>query len=67
MFWAGSSVREWIIAFLVVSAIGVFTTSILKAAGWSWWARFMLVIPVIAVAARIASRLISNTTFIFLH
>lgn len=67
MFWAGSSVREWVIAFVIVSAIAVVTSATLRAAGWSWWARLIVIIPFAAVMARIAGRVLSNTTIIFLH
>lgn len=67
MFWAGSSVRDWLLAFIIVTTVGVLTSAILRAAGWPWWARLMLIIPIVAVMARIAGRLLSNTTVIFLH
>jgi hypothetical protein len=67
MIWSGSSVRDWLLAFVIVTAIGVFTTGVLRSLGWSWWARIIVTIPIVAVAARIAGRLLSNTTVIFLH
>lgn len=67
MFWAGSSVHDLFTAFLVVTTIGLFTSTCLRLAGWPAWARIAVIIPIVAVAARLAGRVLSNTTFIFLH
>jgi Na+-driven multidrug efflux pump len=65
MLWAGGNIKEWFWAFVIVVAIGIVSTSLLRAAGWPWWARVMITIPIVAVAARIANRVLANTLIIF--
>lgn len=65
MFWAGGNIKEWFWAFVIVTSIGIITSGCLRAAGWPWWARVAVLIPIVAVAARIANRVLSNTIVIF--
>jgi hypothetical protein len=67
MIWSGSSVREWLLALVIITTVGIVTSAILRSLGWSWWARIIVIIPIVAVMARIAGRILSNTTVIFLH
>lgn len=65
MFWAGSSVKEVFLAFVIVYAIGIITSTSLRLAGWPAWARIAVIIPIVAVLARLASRILGNTLIIF--
>lgn len=65
MIFAEGGAKDLFTAFLIVSAIGVFTMSALRLAGWSWWSRTIIVIPIVAVAARMAVRLLHNTIIFF--
>lgn len=65
MLWAGGNIKEWFWAFVIVTAIGIFTTTTLRLAGWPAWARVVVVIPIVAVLARIANRVLANTLIIF--